>query len=217
VGNESAPDEWKGTERGKAAAFDEPTLWLVGEWRQGSGPNPHYALCLGEIMLRVGQRYLAWTCYERAARLAEQFWPTPDLQQFLREHCKKRQGAIERSLPAAEVAELRPKFEAELAFGDAYQRAYQAYEEEKIQAGADLNDPRFYDEFHTSRPPIASPVGPEEWYAGSSRSGQMAARFEAFWEWGLLTGGAVVLALALVLTWFCRAEHPLGAEFSPRP
>ena len=155
-----------GPARGRRAPFDEPALWLVGEWRQGSGPDPHLALCLGEIMLRVGQRYLAWNCYERASRLADQFWPTPEGQEFLRNHCAPRQGAIEASLPRKEVAGLRPKFDAELAFGEAYQRDYQAYEEQKIQAGANINDEHFYDEFLAGRPPIASKVGPEEWYAG---------------------------------------------------
>lgn len=218
VGYEPAPRGSQDSRHGRRAPFDEPALWLIGEWRQGSGPNPHFALCLGEIMLRVGQRYLAWECYERATRLADQFWPAPELQQFLRAHCKTRQAAIERSLPAAEVAELRPKFEAELAFGEAYQRDYQAYEEEKIQAGADLNDAHIFDEFYASRPPIASKVGPEEWYAGTTGPGRITAQVRAFWEWGMLTGGAAVLALALIVLGLCRQpRHPLRAEFIRRP
>jgi hypothetical protein len=217
VGGEDVPKDSDGARRGKRAPFDEPALWLIGEWRQGSGPSPHFALCLGEIMLRVGQRYLAWTCFERAARMADQFWPTPELQQFLREHCKKRQAAIERSLPAAEIADLRPKFDAELAFGEAYQRDYQAYEEDKIQAGADLNDPHFFDEFYAGRAPIASKVGPEEWYAGSTGHGRTNAQFQAFWEWGVLTGGAAVLLLALLFLWLCRPRQRLRVDAIRRP
>jgi hypothetical protein len=217
VGRERAPEAVKDTERGKRAAFDEPALWLIGDWRQGAGPNPHSALCLGEIMLRVGQRYLAWTCYERAARMAEQFWPTPELQQFLRDHSKARQNTIEQSLPADEVAGLRPKFEAELAFGEAYQRDYQAYAEEKIRAGANLNDPHFFDEFHAGRPPIASKVGPEEWYAGSIHGGGSSAWLGAFFQWGLLTGGACLLLLAIIFRWLCRPRNPLTLAVIPPP
>ena len=44
--------------------FDEPVLGIIGMWRQGGGANPHFALALGETMLRVGQRYLAWDAFE---------------------------------------------------------------------------------------------------------------------------------------------------------
>src|SRR5689334_4400072 len=125
-------------------------------WRQGGGANPHFALCLGETMLRVGQRYLAWSAYERAARMGEGFWPDPGLQGFLRDHCRQRQVMIESQLPAAEVAELRPRFEAELAYGQGYQKEYQQYEAEQIAAGRSIDDEHFYDDFHAGRPPIAS-------------------------------------------------------------
>jgi hypothetical protein len=204
VGREPPLKEKETSERGKRAPFDEPAMWLIGEWRQGSGPNPHYALCLGEIMLRVGQRYLAWNCYERASRMAEQFWPTAGMQQFLRNHCKSRQTAIEKSLPDGEVAELRPKFDKELAFGEAYQRDYQAYAEEKIQSGANLNDPHFFDEFHEKRGPIASKVGPEEWYAGTRPGHTSPAQYGAFFRWGILSGGASVLLMGLLMTMLRR-------------
>jgi hypothetical protein len=144
--------------------------------------------------------------------MSEQFAPAPEAQHFLRDHCQKRQAAIERSLPAKEVAELRSRFESELAFGEAYQRDYQAYEEEKIKSGADLNDPHFYDAFHAGRGPIASPVGPEEWYAGAIQSRQTAAKFRAFWEWGLLSGGAAVFCIALVVRWLSRPRRSIGRE-----
>jgi hypothetical protein len=143
------------------AAFDEPVLGIIGMWRE-SGPDPHFALCLGETMLRVGQRYLAWTAFERASQLSDQFWPDPAVQAFLRNHCGKRQAMIEAQLPAEEVASLRPQFDAELAFGQKYQRDYGEYEAEQIAAGRPLADEHFYDAFNAGRPPIASPVGPED-------------------------------------------------------
>jgi hypothetical protein len=216
VGHETPPNDMQDVKRGRRAPFDEPAMWLIGEWRQGVGPNPHAALCLGEIMLRVGQRYLAWSCYERASRMGNQFWPTREAQDFLRDQCQRRQAAIERSLPSSEVATLRPQFEAELAFGKQYQRDYQAYAEEKIQSGANLNDPHFFDEFHAERPPIASKVGPEEWYAGESSG--ITARLGAFWEWGALTGGACVLLLALIANWIYRPRLRLRlTEVNPPP
>jgi hypothetical protein len=218
VGSEIPSRSSADVQHGRRAPFDEPAVWIIGEWREGSGPDPHLALCLGEIMLRVGQRYLAWNCYERAARLADQFSPLAAEQQFLRLHCRARQDAIEKSLPANEVAELRPRFEAELAFGEAYQRDYQAYEEQKIQAGANLGDEHFYDEFHAGRPPIASKVGPEEWYSGARQGSRTVAGFRAFWEWGLLTGGACVLLMALVTRWLYRPPTRLGvADVTPPP
>jgi hypothetical protein len=146
----------------KPVPFDEPVLGVVGMWREGGGPNSHFALCLGEVMLRVGQRYLAWTAFERATRLADDYWPGPELQQFLRDHCRKRQAMIEAQLSAEEVAQLRPQFDAELAYGQRYQQEYGEYEAEQIAAGRLLDDTHFYDDFHAGRPPIASPVGPED-------------------------------------------------------
>src|SRR4051812_24787576 len=146
----------------KPVPFDEPVLGVIGMWRQGGGANPHFALCLGETMLRVGQRYLAWSAFERAQRLAERYWPDPDLQRFLTDHCRRRQKLIEDQLPAPDVAELRPRFDAELAYGHRYQQDYQQYEAGQIAKGRSIEDPHFYDDFHAGRPPIASPVGPED-------------------------------------------------------
>ena len=209
VGGEESKD---GKTVGRRAPFDEPAVWLIGEWRQGGGPSPHLALCLGEIMLRVGQRYLAWNCYERAARMADRYSPKADLQQFLRDHCRGRQAEIERSLKPDDAAGLRPKFEAELAFGEAYQRDLQAYTEQRIAAGADPGNPHFFDDFHAGRPPIASKVGPEEWYAGEVRGFGLSRKGRAFWGWGFLTGGACVLVLALIQRWRFR---PAGVTPPP--
>jgi hypothetical protein len=149
------------TSQTAAAPFDEPTLGIIGMWRYGAGANPHFALALGEIMLRVGQRYIAWCAYERAVLVSEGMGPGEIRTGFVR-HCRERQQLIEEQLPPAEVARLRPRFQQELAFGQAYQQAYQKYEEDRIRAGASLDDPTFYDAFHAKHGPIASPVGEED-------------------------------------------------------
>jgi hypothetical protein len=148
----------------KSAPFDEPMLGIIGMWRQGGGANPHFALAIGEIMLRVGQRRIAWTAYERAKPLAGKFWPKPEIQHAFRDHCNSRQKEIEATLSPDEAATLRPKFEEELAYGLRYQREYQEYEAVKIAAGANIADEHFFDAFHANHEPIASPSGPEEWY-----------------------------------------------------
>jgi hypothetical protein len=142
--------------------FDEPTLGIIGMWRLGGGANPHFALALGEIMLRVGQRYIAWCAYERAAGMADRLWPDADIQRQFVEHCRRRQRGIEQQLPAEEVKVLRPRFEAELAHGQRYQTDYQEYEAKRIRAGKSLDDDHFFDDFNRAHGPIASPVGQEE-------------------------------------------------------
>lgn len=142
--------------------FDEPTLGIIGMWRLGGGANPHFALALGEIMLRVGQRYIAWCAYERAAGMADRVWHTADIQRRFVEHCRRRQQVIERQLSPEEVKTLRPRFVAELAHGQRYQKDYQEYESERIRGGESLDDAHFYDDFDAAHGPIASPVGEEE-------------------------------------------------------
>jgi hypothetical protein len=170
--------------KAEGVPFDEPMLGVIGMWRQGAGPHPHFALCVGEVMLRVGQRYIAWAALERAAKLAEGYWPDPAKQQFLRDHCGRRQKQIEETLPAGEVPGLRPRFEAEVAHGERYQREYQEYEAAKIAAGGDIRDEHFFDDFHQDREPIATPPGPEEWlvteridYVGPKVAGLAGAVF----------------------------------------
>jgi hypothetical protein len=139
--------------------FDEPVLGIIGMWRLGGGANPHFALALGEIMLRVGQRYLAWCAYERAADMAERFGSDADIRRKFVAHCRARQELIEKQLSQSERAELRPRFRAELAFGQRYQQAYQDCEARRIADGVTIEDPHFYDAFHAEHEPIASPVG----------------------------------------------------------
>lgn len=191
--------DWKTravTSKQEPVAFDEPVLGIIGMWREGGGANPHFALYLGEIMLRVGQRYIAWTAFERAGRLADRFHPKPELQQFLRDHCEQRQRLIENTLPPSEVSELRPRFEAELAHGQRYQREYQEYEAAKLAAGVPLRDPHFYDDFHVGREPIASPVGPEEWYVTYEPITHGLQQSFAALSWAAFGGGLAALLTA---------------------
>ncbi|MBA4187447.1 MAG: hypothetical protein C0467_05450 [Planctomycetaceae bacterium] len=144
--------------------FDEPTLGIIGMWRLGGGAHPYFAMALGETMLRVGQNYIAWSAFERAARLAAFAWPDPKLQERFTAHCRERQQLVEAKLTQEEVARLLPAFEAELAFGQAYQRDYQQFEADRIAAGAHIDDPNFYADFDAKRGPIASPVGDADWF-----------------------------------------------------
>lgn len=189
-------------DRKEVAPFDEPVLGIIGMWRQGGGANPHFALCLGEVMLRVGQRRIAWAAFERASRMADRYWPDAAKPQFLRDHCAKRQKFIEGTLPAGEVAEMRPQFEAELAFGENYQREYQEYEAAKIAAGADIRDEHLFDEFHRGREPIATEPGPEEYLVTKLR--------DWTWEWEgrFMTASGVFASglTALLMAWWLRTR-----------
>jgi hypothetical protein len=205
----------------KPVPFDEPMLGMIGMWRQGAGANPHFALAFGEILLRVGQPDLAWAAFERASRLADRFWPDPDIQQFLRDHCRKRQGQIEETSflqppasarppaspsvspppPKATAAELRSKFAAELAHGEGYQRAYQEFEARKIAAGVPISDAHFYDEFQAGRASIASRIGPEEWFdwvPATKTHAYAAGRANA---WGVFVAGLTALGAVLSSRW----------------
>ncbi len=202
----------------KPAPFDEPALGIIGMWRQGAGANPHFALALGETMLRVGQRYIAWAAFERAGRLADRFWPDPIARQFLRDHCKKRQDQIETTFlyrdpdasrqpawqhvspppPKEVVATLRARFDAELAYGEGFQRAYQDYEEKKIAAGVPITTAHFFDGFYAGRKPVASPVGPEEWFARVPRERIQAYSARRARAWGLFGAGLAAMGAALL-------------------
>lgn len=142
--------------------FDEPTLGIVGMWRMGAGANPHFALALGEIMVRIGQRYVAWTAYERAYRLADHFSPAPKVRDAFAAHCKARQHLIEEGLPDEDWHAVRARFDKELLFGQKYQKDYQDYETARLAQGTALDDPHFYDDFDANHAPVATPVGAED-------------------------------------------------------
>ncbi|MFO0930542.1 MAG: hypothetical protein U0736_26515 [Gemmataceae bacterium] len=217
-----AENGWEGVaapSHRRPVPFDEPVLGIIGMWRQGGGANPHFALALGETMLRVGQRYIAWAAFERAYRLADRSWPDPAVQQFLREHCRRRQTEIETTLtyqspapsyytpwqhvsppPArATVENLRSTFEAELAFGEDYQRAYQRYEEEKIKAGVPIAAPAFFDAFQADREPVASRSGPEEWFAYVPAGRAVDYTVRRHLAWGAFGAGLAAMATALLM------------------
>lgn len=232
ITNVGAEEEWRDvavSSHREPVPFDEPLLGIIGMWRQGGGANPHFALAIGEVMLRVGQRHIAWAAFERASRLAERFWPDPALQSFLRLHCRTRQAQMEKtflppspeeSLPPwrrdgpflspAEVADLRPRFDSELAYGEGYQRAYQEYEEKQIAAGVSITDEHFFDGFHTGREAIASPVGEEElfkWVPPRKIRDYAVSRARG---WAVLSAGvAAVLAAALLRLVRRRSQPPI--------
>ena len=142
--------------------FDEPTLAIIGMWTMGGGPNPHFALALGRLMELVGQNAMAWNAYERAVELQDSVWPTQNIRQDMVKFCRDRQGHIAEFESGNAVSwqqTIRQQHQAELAWGMAYQKAYQDYEEKQIASGVALNDPNFYAKFFDRRPPIASPPG----------------------------------------------------------
>ncbi len=157
--------EWVKRTRGIHAspvAFDEPVLGILGMWTLGGGANPHSALALGNLMERVGQRAVAWACYERAARLEARFWPDEAVRKGFLQHLRSRQKAIIAAAGADEDA-WRKKFDAELAHGLAWQEARMAYEAERIAAGADPEADDFYEAFDAEHGSIASPPGGIDW------------------------------------------------------
>lgn len=163
--------------------FDEPILGIIGMWRQGGGANPHFSLALGEVMLRVGQRYMAWNAYERTSMLADRYSADPAVCAFLKKHCQDRQAAIEETLRAQADASraspakgikvttdqqpitakrLRSAFQQELQAGLNYQNAYQLYEEQEIAKNRSTDDKQFFREFDRDHPPMVTKVGFEE-------------------------------------------------------
>lgn len=191
------------TAHNKPVPFDEPTLGIIGMWRMGGGANPFFALALGEIMLRVGQRHIAWTAYQRASQLSAAFSTDADRVKKFVAHCRKRQSVIENQLSTDEAHALGARFDRELAYGQKYQRAFQEYEAQKIAAGADLHDPHFYDAFHAEHGPIASRVGEEEFLIENRRP--------APWPELILVFGALAFAAALYFRLRQRARRQTGA------
>jgi hypothetical protein len=193
-----------------AVPFDEPMLGIVGMWRYGGGANPFFALALGETMARVGQRYIAWAAYERAVRLVPEDGPQAKTFEKFVVHCRNRQALIESTLAESERANLRPQFEKELAFGKGYQKAYQDYEARRIEEGADLDDPRFYDEFEAQHGPIATPVGPEDIYLVEL---PIYAFSKAMVGGAMAGAGVLAFLAALLLRATYRRPHRWRREF----
>jgi hypothetical protein len=205
-----AEDDWAKdvkSSRDKPAPFDEPTLGILGMWTLAAGANPHFAVALGEIMLRVGQSHIAWAAYERAVDTAPVFLPDAALREKFVALCRRRQELIEKSLPPGEAAELRPRHRAELAFGLEYQRKYQAYEAERIAAGVDIADPHFYDAFHAAEGSPATPSGPEEFVA-IRKDPHYGGGFDIPLPAALLGAGPAALAAALWLRRRAAVDNP---------
>lgn len=142
--------------------FDEPTLAIVGMWMIGGGPNPHFAIALGEMMQRVGQYELAWHAFRRAETMANFVWPDEEIREGFIGHCQRRRTAIESLLasasePAQQIrARFETEFDEELARGQAYQKAYHAFEEERIAQGTSLEDKDFFKPIYEKQGRIAS-------------------------------------------------------------
>ena len=141
--------------------FDEPVLGLLGMWTLGGGPNPNSALALGHIAEQVGQLEIAWNAYERALEMQDRFSPREDVRKALVEHCLARQRAIAEIKARTDdwSGPMRQKHRDELAWGEQYQKDYQAFEAKQIAAGVALDDPHFYDAFFAGRASIASDPG----------------------------------------------------------
>jgi hypothetical protein len=199
-----AEDGWAAlkTSQSEPAPFDESALGIIGMWRYGSGANPHFALALGEIMLRVGQRYIAWCAYERAVLVSAGIG-SEEIRKAFVEHCRKRQQQIEAQLPPGEVSWIRPQFEKELAFGQRYQQAYQKYEEDRIREGASLDDPTFYDAFQAREGPIASPVGEADFFVTNS-TGQLRVS----WPVVILFAGIGASLMGVCIRFSTRPRPP---------
>jgi len=199
--------------------FDEPVLGIIGMWRQGGGANPHFALALGETMLRVGQRYIAWTAFERASLLAERYSPDAELKEFLRNHCAQRQAAIEVRLapePTADKDQLRPAFVQEFAHGQKYQQDYQAFEEERIAAGQSIDDDHFFDDFMRDHSSIASPVGLEE-TAVIARSSAISEYGDRDMKSSSLLGAGIGAMLVAIIGYVRRRWKLRGTVDQARP
>lgn len=167
-----AENDWNACVRSsfrEPAAFDEPSLGIVGMWRLGAGANPFFSLAVGEIMLRVGQRYLAWDAYERTLQMKEHIWPDPAIQQGFADRVRKRQEWIEAQLPAVDWSQVRERLNQELAHGREYQAAYRAYEAQRIREGISIDDADFYKAFDEQHAPIATEVGEEEKFVVEQR------------------------------------------------
>ena len=193
--------------------FDEPTLGIVGMWRMGAGANPHFALALGEIMLRVGQRHIAWTAYQRALQLEQHFWPDSAIRRKFVEHCEARAASIEKEMPSENWQSRHARHRTELQVGQQYQKDYQEYEAKRLAEGASVDDPHFYDAFDANRPPIATQVGDEDRLFEKE-----TVRDTAPWSWFCASLLALAAALAQTIIGKRWAQsHPARLEDGRTP
>lgn len=211
VGAEEGWTKMVKSSHGRPVPFDEPTLGIIGMWRLGGGANPHFALALGETMLRIGQRYIAWEAYERAAQLGKNVWPEADVHEAFVRHCRRRQQLLEQLLPAEDVKRLRSQFEAELAFGKRYQDAYHAFEAAQIRKGVPLSDEHFYDAFHAEHGAIASPIGPADQFVAEHANEVTERNVGRKLAFMLAGAGLLGFGTALALQFWARRRPPAVA------
>ncbi len=218
IGAEGGWADVAGPSNREPAPFDEPTLGIIGMWRQGGGANPHFALALGETMLRVGQRRIAWTAFERASRMADRFWPDPAVRQGLVDHCRKRQGEIAVSFAAEPrgatgpeaPANLRSQFEGELARGEEYRALYRLDEADRIAAGIGIRRADFHARFEAENPPIASTPGPEEYFRWVPPGRNRAYASAAGHARGCFAAGLAALTTSLIWR-AARVRRPVAS------
>jgi hypothetical protein len=145
--------------------FDQPLLAIMGMWRYGGGPNPHFALALGHLLRDVGQEHLAWVAFERARQMSGRFWKDEALVDELLIHLDTQQRLLETSIAERSGKtdkDLRSDFSTSLAEGLAWQESYQAYETTELAAGRPVSDPDFHRDFYDKNGAIASPLGRSE-------------------------------------------------------
>ncbi len=156
-------DDLRNTPFTEEVPFDRPVLGIIGMWRLGGGPNPHFALALGEIMLRVGQRHIAWEAYQRALEMSGRFWPEEAVRKPLIEHCRARKKLIESSMSDRDVQKMKRRFRQELQHGRDWQNAYRAFEKKRIRQGVSINRDNFHKPFLEKHGKIASDPGDADW------------------------------------------------------
>jgi hypothetical protein len=143
--------------------FDEAVLGIMGMWTLGGGPNAHFALAIGCIMESTKEEEIAWNGYERACGFPQGFGFGAERDKALVTYCRARQEAIARKEsptdPEGWQRAMQKRHDAELAWGEAYQHEYQAFEAKQLAAGVSMRDAHFYDAFFKDRSSIASAVG----------------------------------------------------------
>jgi hypothetical protein len=136
----------------------------------------------------------------RAYRLAGRYASAQATQEFLQKHCRKRQTEIEQTLAAQArtVEALRSQFDAELTYGEGFQREYQNFETAKIAAGVAINDARFFDNFPRQKESIASRSGPEEWFSRVPRARISEYAYASGQAWGMFGAGLASISMAFL-------------------
>lgn len=124
-------------------------------WQLGGGPNPIFAMTLGNIFTKVGHSELAWTAYQRALMMEDRI-PDSIRSEFV-EKVRSHQSRLENDMKRSHT-DMLASFQNELDRGLEYQRTFQSYEKQQIEAGRSIYDEDFYDEFYSGvgkLPPVS--------------------------------------------------------------